>query len=92
MPPRYLRIRDLASTPATHRKPARSGRYPVSPATIWRWVKLKRDAFPAPISLGPQTTAWRVDELDAWDAKRASRSVEPAAQHVHLPAPKKAAE
>ena len=90
MAPRYLRIRDLASTPATDRKPARSGRYPVSPATIWRWVK--RDAFPAPISLGPQTTAWRVDELDAWDAKRASRSVEAAARHVHLPAPKKAAE
>ena len=67
MPPRYLRIRDLASTPATHRKPARSGRYPVSPATIWRWVK--SGDFPAPVNLGPQTTAWRVDELDAWDAQ-----------------------
>jgi predicted DNA-binding transcriptional regulator AlpA len=49
MQPRYLRIRDLASTPATDRKPAASGRYPVAPATIWRWVK--RGEFPAPVSL-----------------------------------------
>ncbi|MBX9793380.1 MAG: AlpA family phage regulatory protein [Burkholderiaceae bacterium] len=70
MQPRYLRIRELASTPARDGKPGRQGRYPVAPATIWRWVK--RGEFPAPVSLGPQTTAWRVDQLDAWDAKRAT--------------------
>jgi hypothetical protein len=69
MQPRYLRIRELASTPERDDKPGRQGRYPVAPATIWRWVKL--GTFPAPVKLGgPQTTAWRVDELDAWDAQR----------------------
>jgi hypothetical protein len=68
MQPRYIRIRELATTPASGNKPGRQGRYPVAPATIWRWVK--RGKFPSPVSLGPQTTAWRVDELDAWDAKR----------------------
>lgn len=72
MQPRYLRIRELASTPASGDKPGRQGRYPVAPATIWRWVK--RGEFPAPVSLGPQTTAWRVEDLDAWDAARGTGS------------------
>lgn len=54
--------------PARGDKPAQQGRYPVAAATIWRWVK--RGDFPAPVSLGPQTTAWRIDELDIWDAAR----------------------
>ena len=73
MQPRYIRIRELASTPARDGKPAQQGRYPVAAATLWRWAALGR--FPAPVSLGPQTTAWRVDDLDAWDAARS----EPAA-------------
>ena len=68
MQPRFLRIRQLASTPARGDKPAVQGRYPSSAATIWRWVKLGK--FPAPVQLGPQTTAWPVDVLDAWDAQR----------------------
>jgi len=67
MQPRYIRIRELATTPASGNKPGRQGRYPVAPATIWRWVKLGK--FPAPVQLGPQTTAWPVDVLDAWDAQ-----------------------
>ena len=68
MQPRYLRIRELASTPARDDKPGRQGRYPVAPATIWRWVKLGK--FPRPERLGSQTTAWKVELLDAWDAAR----------------------
>ncbi len=68
MQPRYIRIRELATTPATRDKPGRQGRYPVAPATIWRWVKLGK--FPPPVPLGPQTTAWAVEDLDAWDAQR----------------------
>ncbi|MBF9645423.1 AlpA family phage regulatory protein [Streptococcus pseudopneumoniae] len=58
----------LASTPPSGNKPARQGRYPVAPATIWRWVKLGK--FPAPVRLGPQTSAWKVEDLDAWDATK----------------------
>jgi hypothetical protein len=68
MQPRYLRIRDLATTPARGDKPERRGRYPVNPGTIWRWVKAGR--FPAPVKLGPQTTAWPVEVLDQWDAQQ----------------------
>lgn len=65
MQPRYYRIRDLASKPARGDKPATVGRYPVGPGTIWRWVA--QGKFPAPVKLGPQTTAWPADALDAWD-------------------------
>ncbi|MFJ2364553.1 helix-turn-helix transcriptional regulator [Pseudomonas sp. NPDC087697] len=33
----------------------------VSAATIWRWVKA--GILPAPVKLGPNTTAWRVGDL-----------------------------
>ena len=35
----------------------------VSAPTIWRWVKSGR--LPAPVKLGPNTTAWRVGDLRA---------------------------
>lgn len=34
---------------------------PVSPATIWRWVRAGR--FPKPVKLGPGVTAWRGADL-----------------------------
>lgn len=33
----------------------------IGPATVWRWVKSGR--LPAPVKLGPNTTAWRVGAL-----------------------------
>jgi hypothetical protein len=63
-------MRVLATTPARGDNPGQQGRYPVSAATIWRWVK--QGSFPAPLSLGKQTTAWSVDDLDRWDAQRAA--------------------
>lgn len=39
----------------------------VSAPTIWRWTKDGR--LPAPVKLGPNTTAWRVGELRAAIAK-----------------------
>lgn len=69
MQPRYIRIRELATAPARNGKPAQQGRYPISAATWWRWVA--QGHAPQPERLGKQTTAWRVDVLDAWDAKRA---------------------
>ncbi len=35
----------------------------IGPATVWRWVKAGR--LPAPVKLGPNTTAWRVGDLRA---------------------------
>ena len=44
------------------------GLLPVSPATIWRWVK--NGTFPAPFKLGQNTTVWDASEVDAWLANR----------------------
>jgi len=65
---KYFRLKSLVSTPASGDQPATQGRYPVGPATIWRWVKAGK--FPQPVRLGPQTTAWLVEDLDRWDAAR----------------------
>jgi len=48
-------------------------RYDTTASTIWRWSREARFAhlnFPKPIKLGPNTTAWAVDELDVYDAVR----------------------
>lgn len=37
---------------------------PVSPATLWRWVKLQQ--FPQPVRLSPRVTAWRIDDIIKW--------------------------
>jgi predicted DNA-binding transcriptional regulator AlpA len=68
MQPKFIRARELATTPARNGKPARIGRLPVSQATLWRWVKLKE--FPAPVALGPGTTAWRIEDVEVWEAKQ----------------------
>ncbi len=51
-------------------------RYDTTASTIWRWSREARFAhldFPKPIKLGPNTTAWAVDELDQWDAERVAK-------------------
>jgi prophage regulatory protein len=77
MQPRFIRVTALASHPARGDKPARPGRYPVSTATIWRWVKDGK--FPPPVKLGAQTTAWPVALLDQWDAEQAAEGREVSA-------------
>jgi len=37
---------------------------PISRTSLWNMVK--RGDFPAPVKLGPATTAWRVEEVRAW--------------------------
>jgi prophage regulatory protein len=61
---RVYRIRQLAS------EKGRPGLLPVSPATIWRWVR--QGDFVAPFSLGPQTTVWDAVLVDRWLAARAA--------------------
>jgi prophage regulatory protein len=55
---KVIRISELASTKQ------KSGKLPVSHATIWRWVKEGR--FPRPFKLGGNVTVWNLEEVDAF--------------------------
>lgn len=57
----YLRLRDLATTPT------RAGRYPVSPSTVWRW--LRAGLLPAPMKLGG-ATVWSLAALEEFERSR----------------------
>lgn len=55
---RLIRINELAS----HK--GQRGLIPVSPATLWRWVKAGK--FPAPVRLSKRVTAWESSKIAAW--------------------------
>lgn len=57
---RIIRIAELATTPK------KSGILPVSPATIWRWVRDGK--FPKPFKLGTSVTGWHYNEIEAFVA------------------------
>jgi predicted DNA-binding transcriptional regulator AlpA len=63
MKQQYIRISDLATTAE------KNGRLPVSPATIWRWIREGR--FPAPFKLGKNVTVWDADVIDQFLAAQA---------------------
>ncbi|MGJ7529186.1 helix-turn-helix transcriptional regulator [Variovorax sp. GB1P17] len=63
--PRLYRLADLATSTG------KAGLLPVSPATIWRWVREGRNGFPKPFKLGESITVWNGEAVDAWIAKRA---------------------
>lgn len=63
MSQRVFRISELASTPA------KRGELPVSPATVWRWVR--EGKFPKPFKLGESVTVWDAAEVEAFIAQRA---------------------
>lgn len=69
MSQRVIRISELATTPATKNKPARNGKLPVSPATVWRWVR--EGKFPKPFKLGESVTVWHLAEVEAFITQRA---------------------
>ena len=56
------------STPAYLRLADMRARYRVSGSTIWKWRYT--NGLPAPISLGANTTCWRLSDLLAWEATR----------------------
>jgi predicted DNA-binding transcriptional regulator AlpA len=64
MSQQVIRISDLATTPR------KKGLLPVSPATIWRWVR--QGAFPKPFKLGKSITVWDVTAVHAFIAQRVS--------------------
>lgn len=63
---RVIRINELATTPA------KAGKLPVSPATIWRWVR--EGKFPKPFKLGQSVTVWDLAQVEAFMAQRAKES------------------
>ena len=69
MSQRVIRISELASTPATPTRPAKAGKLPVSPATVWRWVR--EGKFPKPFKLGESVTVWDLAQVEAFIAQRA---------------------
>lgn len=54
----YYRATELTS------KPCKKGLLPISPTTLWRWVK--NGKFPQPVKLGPSVTAWSAQSIQKW--------------------------
>ncbi len=63
MSQRIIRVSGIATTPKN------KGMLPVSPATIWRWVR--EGKFPMPYKLGDAVTVWDLAEVEAFIAHRA---------------------
>lgn len=63
MSERVFRMRELASIRG------RKGLLPVSPATIWRWVKA--GYFPAPFKLSEGVTCWDAVVVNEFIEQRA---------------------
>ena len=59
---KFIRITQLASTSK------RLGRLPLSPNSIWRLARLGK--FPKPVKLSEGITAWRLEEIEAWELER----------------------
>jgi predicted DNA-binding transcriptional regulator AlpA len=53
---KIIRIKEIATTPT------KTGILPVSPATIWRWVR--EGKFPQPFKLGSGVTAWHLTDIE----------------------------
>jgi prophage regulatory protein len=79
MSQRVFRVSDLATTPATaatrnkKAKSAKQGILPVSPATLWRWVR--EDRFVKPFKLSEKVTVWDAAAVEAWLTQRAEGGV-----------------
>lgn len=63
MSQRVIRVADIATTKE------RKGLLPVSPSTIWRWVR--EDKFPKPFKLSESVTVWDAAVVEAFIAQRA---------------------
>ena len=59
---RFIRMRELCSTPGL------PGRLPISPNTVWRLVR--EGTFPQPVKLTDNVTAWRLEDVEQWEADR----------------------
>lgn len=48
-----------------------AARYSVHRTTPWRWAKSDPN-FPKPVTLTPGCTRWKLSEIEAWEASRAT--------------------
>jgi predicted DNA-binding transcriptional regulator AlpA len=64
MSQRVGRISEVATTKT------KRGLVPASPATVWRWVA--EGIFPKPFKLGPNTTVWDLDQVEAFLTQKAA--------------------
>ncbi|WP_191569512.1 helix-turn-helix transcriptional regulator [Paracoccus yeei] len=48
-----------------------AARYGVHRSTPWRWAKTD-PGFPQPVALSPGCTRWKVSDIEAWEASRAT--------------------
>lgn len=64
MKKQVIRIKDIATTPT------KTGILPVSPATIYRWVRDGK--FPQPFKLGAGVTAWYAADIEQFIAASAA--------------------
>lgn len=62
MSQKIIRLSELATTSK------KSGILPVSPATIWRWVRDGK--FPKPFKLGDSVTVWNAEDINAFISTR----------------------
>ena len=62
MSQRVIRVAEIATTKGS------KGMLPVSPATIWRWVR--EGKFPKPFKLGDSVTVWNAADVEAFIAER----------------------
>jgi predicted DNA-binding transcriptional regulator AlpA len=62
MSQRVIRVADLATTKD------KAGLLPVSPATVWRWVR--EGKFPKPFKLGEAVTVWDAAAVEDFIAQR----------------------
>jgi len=53
-------------------------RYGVSDMSLWRWLRDEALGFPAPIRIN-RRRFWKLAELEAWEASRATKEVSNAA-------------
>jgi prophage regulatory protein len=58
MTSRVIRVADIATTKG------KAGMLPVSPATIWRWVRDGK--FPKPFKIGASVTVWYAADVEAF--------------------------
>lgn len=75
---KFIRIGQLAT------RPNRPGRLPLSPNSVWRLAR--EGKFPKPVKLSDAVTAWRLEDIEAWEkSKLATKGSQGALNEGHSP-------
>lgn len=66
MTQKFIRIGQLAT------RPNLPGRLPLSPNSVWRLAR--EGKFPKPVKLSAAITAWRLEDIEAWEESKRTAS------------------